>query len=568
MSTEDFKSSILEYLSREKTFIERDIFAHQQMSEEEKVADGYLIQNAYVASKWGIDCYDINVSENNTRLRPGDRIILNGINSKIEARIIDNGIYNISIQCDSGLNIGEVYDLVVQEAYLLDPLHTVLESISAGSPGYSFLSQLSGETTVSAKGLFPIDPSSAQSSISTIDLDLDLDKTDFCLKISENPSIMCLQGPPGTGKTFGLAAAVNMLSQHNNQTLVIALTHQAVHNALNQIRAICPSAPIIKIGDSAKAQHLDKSIERFPTIRHYIDSLIKMTKTGKKKHTKPPQNLIVGMTFHAAIINFGLIHNKCIFPTYVFLDEASQIPLPYASVLGTFGAGSICLSGDSRQMPPIFHPELESDPLSQSILDYCTNLKNVPISVLHTTYRMNETITNYISKNFYENHGIKLNSSATAKDRQLILHCFNEISQAPISLITQKYTNSYTESNNEEADCVMEMVKSMINDGVDCKDIAIITPYRKQVCALRDVAKSTFGIGHGLLIDTVERLQGQDVDCIILSFAASDMAFINGCRDFIFNPNRLNVMISRAKKKVLIYASKGIAKELADLYPL
>jgi superfamily I DNA and/or RNA helicase len=66
------------------------------------------------------------------------------------------------------------------------------------------------------------------------------------------------------------------------------------------------------------------------------------------------------------------------------------------------------------------------------------------------------------------------------------------------------------------------------------------------------------------LIDTVERLQGQDVDCIIISFASSDEDYIKSVYDFIFNRNRLNVMISRAKTKVLIFGCNFIQKELKE----
>jgi len=57
------------------------------------------------------------------------------------------------------------------------------------------------------------------------------------------------------------------------------------------------------------------------------------------------------------------------------------------------------------------------------------------------------------------------------------------------------------------------------------------------------------------IIDTVERLQGQDVDVIILSFSISDDAYYATQRSFLLNPNRLNVMISRAKQKVVIIKS-------------
>ena len=64
------------------------------------------------------------------------------------------------------------------------------------------------------------------------------------------------------------------------------------------------------------------------------------------------------------------------------------------------------------------------------------------------------------------------------------------------------------------------------------------------------------------LVDTVERLQGQDVDMIILSFAVSDKDYFDKINDFLLNPNRLNVMISRAKTKVVILASEVIQEEL------
>lgn len=70
------------------------------------------------------------------------------------------------------------------------------------------------------------------------------------------------------------------------------------------------------------------------------------------------------------------------------------------------------------------------------------------------------------------------------------------------------------------------------------------------------------------LIDTVERLQGQDVECIIITFAASNEDYIKQTEDFLFNPNRLNVMISRAKTKVIIFASEPIIEQANNLIVL
>ena len=109
------------------------------------------------------------------------------------------------------------------------------------------------------------------------------------------------------------------------------------------------------------------------------------------------------------------------------------------------------------------------------------------------------------------------------------------------------------------------MVKALIEEGKKHEDIAVITPFRKQVRLLRSKAQEVLPIEELPLIDTVERLQGQDVDCIILTFATSDNGYIKEIHDFLFNPNRLNVMISRAKTKVIIYASEQVQKELKSL---
>jgi superfamily I DNA and/or RNA helicase len=58
---------------------------------------------------------------------------------------------------------------------------------------------------------------------------------------------------------------------------------------------------------------------------------------------------------------------------------------------------------------------------------------------------------------------------------------------------------------------------------------------------------------------------GQDVDCIIISFASSDENYIEDIHGFLFNHNRLNVMISRAKTKVVLFCSQEIQNQLKDI---
>ena len=97
--------------------------------------------------------------------------------------------------------------------------------------------------------------------------------------------------------------------------------------------------------------------------------------------------------------------------------------------------------------------------------------------------------------------------------------------------------------------------------GLTSNDIAVVTPYRKQVSLIRSTTRNLVEEKEMPLIDTVERLQGQDVDCVIISFARTSASNI----DFIFNPNRLNVMISRAKRKVFFITSNDVGEKLRKL---
>jgi superfamily I DNA and/or RNA helicase len=274
------------------------------------------------------------------------------------------------------------------------------------------------------------------------------------------------------------------------------------------------------------------------------------------------------MTIWGAISSLGLRTHSHFRPYLALVDEASLMPLTYASILGKCSS-SVCFFGDSRQMPPIFRPELEENTLSTSILDYCAaNVEGVPISILPVTHRMNSEITAFVSKAFYEPHGIVLHSAEKISGNRFNSPYFEHKgkNESIVFWDAEASSPNCLEENEGEADAVIEIVKALLQEGKQANSIAVITPFRKQVRLLRSKVHEEIKTKNLPLIDTVERLQGQDVDCIILSFASSDKNYIDTIRGFLFNPNRLNVMISRAKTKVVIIASETVQKELRMNY--
>jgi DNA replication ATP-dependent helicase Dna2 len=109
------------------------------------------------------------------------------------------------------------------------------------------------------------------------------------------------------------------------------------------------------------------------------------------------------------------------------------------------------------------------------------------------------------------------------------------------------------EEANAVADCVEDLVRQ---HGVPPKEIAVIAPFRAQVRLLRSAIQHK-GLGDldDLVVDTVERIQGQEREVVVVSLTAGDPAESRGRGAFHLSLHRLNVALSRARTKAVLVAS-------------
>lgn len=551
MTFEAYKASLLDYLERQKAYIEQDIKDNARLSDDEKEEQGLLIRNAHILSHQGIE-YEIFAAYNNTKLRAGDRVLLRmeGQNGFISAEVIENNLDRIAVSCSKTLEENATYRIEVVELMLVDTLISLIEKIEDGTPGSAFLEMLAGIEQPLKKGLSVLKLGSTRLSQT-----LNTQQREACIAVFNRPSIYCIQGPPGTGKTDVLANIALAFIKEQKQVLVLSKTHQSVNNALNKIAKMDVQAHIYKIGNILKAQEL---VDTIKNIESYSDYLSNATKNAKKNTSLISD--VIGMTLQGAYVNMGL-RKSGVLPMVVLVDEAGQIPLVEAAAIGALKCGSIIFIGDDRQMPPIYHEKLQNDPLSTSIFSSLTKCFPDFKTVLTVTYRMNREITECVSRQFYEPYGVTLTASEFSADRRLVLEThsmddrINDILGSEKSLIQLNVTtDAYCEDINiEEAKFIAELVKAATGAGLAVADIAVITPYRRQVNTIRAFCSQI--MLDIPIIDTVERLQGQDVDLIIASMCVSSQLFFNANKAFILNSNRLNVMFSRAKKKVVVVAS-------------
>ncbi len=563
MTMENFRDTLLKYLFAEKKLGEEDTEKLKNMSREEKEENNLLLVNATINShEDGV--YELNVPDNYSKLRAGDKvdIINENSSSKCDATIIDVFLDTITLSCNKELDINATFSIEQKAPELLQALISCLEGIYSGVPGAAFLRLLSGEEKFETVDFLKVAIDDVPN-FDNIKNKLNHEQLSAVSSMLEYPPVHVLQGPPGTGKTAVLAATAIATARMNREVVIIANTHQAVNNALQKIRSFDKKATLIKVGATLKSEELDETILKFEKFNEYYEYSYENRRKKRTGH-------IIGMTIWGAITHLGLRHHAHFRPYISLVDEASLMPLSLAAVLGKT-APSVCLFGDSRQMPPIFRPELEDNENSISILDYCSQkVEGVPVKVLHTTYRMNELITNVVSRAFYEPYGTVLKSAdeiATNSFHSEYLKNRN-LSGSLIFMDTSLSSSGCEEENEGEASAIVEIVSALMAEGGSPTSVAVITPFRRQVRLLRSIAHDIIKDKEIPLIDTVERLQGQDVDCIIISFAASDENYIEELRGFLFNPNRLNVMISRAKTKVIIFCSLEIQNQLKEILNL
>ncbi|MCH2155849.1 MAG: DNA2/NAM7 family helicase [Opitutales bacterium] len=354
-----------------------------------------------------------------------------------------------------------------------------------------------------------------------------------------------IQGPPGTGKTRVLAEIVAQRLARGEKIFVTAFTHRAIHQALKTIKQALPDEDrIVKIGTYIPDAELPVS-----QYESFAESPL----------TEMTGGYVIGATVFATRSR----RLKGIDFDVLIIDEASQMTLPYA-VLGMLTSDSYVIIGDPQQLPPVVQSRKASESHELSIFN-ALNRRN-DLSLLDTTYRMNAAIAEWSSGQFYRG---ELSSSPLAAARKLELPCGREPAWLK-NAFDPEHSLVWLEHDEagcrklclEEVDVVNQLVTCAVKHGLSPSDLAVVTPFRKQARAMRQRVRQTFptdtAAGNQIVIDTVERMQGQERAVIIISCAASDHDFIRYIADFLFLPARLNVSVTRARCKVILICSSHL----------
>jgi len=286
---------------------------------------------------------------------------------------------------------------------------------------------------------------------------------------------------------------------------------------------------------------------------------------------------------------------------YCIIDEASQITLP-VSIGPLKCANTFVLVGDHYQLPPLMRSSEARNSNLSSLFKHLSEAHPEAVSYLKFQYRMNKDIMKISNQLIYN---FKLRCG-TEEARHFLLelpepekldeihHFSTQVSNDikcpgdkgcwlkhvlnPKNSVIFLNTDSLncTENNNTnlifnetEAEIALHIIKSLKMCGISNSSIGVISPYRAQIKYLNTYIKNEIKSLKGIEIHTVDKFQGKDKECIIVSLVRSNS---NGNIGMLLKDwRRINVTFTRAKRKLIVIGSMNtlannfLFKEFFDL---
>ena len=412
-----------------------------------------------------------------------------------------------------------------------------------------------------------------------------------------------VHGPPGTGKTTTLVEAIYETLHRETQVLVCAQSNMAVDWISEKL--VDHGVPVLRIGNPSRVNDkmlsftYERKFESHPdypelwSIRKTIRQIKENRKRGDNVHQKiarlRDRATEIEMAINAQLFdearvvactlvgsaNKLLVRHK--FST-LFIDEAAQALEP-ACWIATRRASRVILAGDHQQLPPTIKCyEAMKQGLGKTLMERIVENQPDAVTLLKVQYRMNDSIMKFSSDWFY--HG-EVESDGSVKHRsvldyehpiewidgnemlQQVNQELKEEEKLDIDFAEQFIGENHGRINKAEAELVLSTLNNYINKIgqerflAERLDVGIISPYKVQTQNLRQQIRKRAEFRpfrQVISVNTVDGFQGQERDIIMISLVRSND---NGQIGFLSDLRRMNVAMTRARMKLIIFGDKS-----------
>ena len=285
----------------------------------------------------------------------------------------------------------------------------------------------------------------------------------------------------------------------------------------------------------------------------------------------------------------------------LFIDEAAQALEP-ACWIAIRRASRVILAGDHQQLPPTIKCyEAMKQGLGKTLMERIVENQPDAVTLLKVQYRMNDDIMKFSSDWFYQG---EVESDESVKHRSVLdlEHSIQWIDGKELTHPSPSLQGggeiSANEQTNEQGNCSLpigragsgssefdfteqfigenhgrinkaeaELVLSTLKNYIDKigkerflaerLDVGIISPYKVQTQYLRQQIRKREEFRpfrQVISVNTVDGFQGQERDIILISLVRSND---NGQIGFLSDLRRMNVAMTRARMKLIIFGDKA-----------
>ncbi|MFN2459493.1 MAG: TM0106 family RecB-like putative nuclease [Candidatus Velthaea sp.] len=347
-------------------------------------------------------------------------------------------------------------------------------------------------------------------------------------------SYLFVQGPPGSGKTYIGARLIAELVRAGRKIGVMANSHKAIHNLLDAVCDVAQERGIAYTGVK-KSSNGDAETE-------YDRGNFR---SDDKTLVHDDADIVAGTAWAFATEKMAQRLD------YLFIDEAGQVALP-AAVGAMTAARNVIFLGDPLQLAQVSHTRHPGD-IGVSVLEHLLHGELRPVRpdrgiFLTDSYRMHPAVCDFVSDVMYDGR-LK---AAPGRERQDVAS--RGLSGTGLRFLPVKHQFNRQRSI-EEAQVIADQIDGLMTgtvttvDGVRrdlvSGDVIVVTPYNAQVACIR---RELDARGHThIAVGTVDKFQGREAYVVFFSTAASSADEASRGVSFIFDRQRFNVAISRAR---------------------
>ena len=438
-----------------------------------------------------------------------------------------------------------------------------------------------------------------------------------------------LQGPPGTGKTDFIARTIialsrafleggfdkaarggNDLDRRRLRILICANSNEAVDNAIRKTKAKRPQ----NIKDRIGVHKLIKVRQSKAYSTSYPDP-----EALEDDDSEDRRVFVLGATALDCIRNVSdkvREDRSKLFYDLIIIDEASQVSVSQALMILEQGIEDmhVLIVGDQQQLPTIVHGDYQpKDPrfnLFSSVFDLYLDQaeKNDCKLTLLENYRMNEAISHYSASRIYGSNFCTPKEEEKIRCQTLSLRdgwkrlppedafVLDPTHNLVLVVLKGKNPAALAQKELELAVRYAELLQEWCVPGIRGADgkwtpervrrfwrgdvrrnidgrLGIVSPTNGQNTAIRTALRDRMNggeipprlTGDEFFIGTVDMLQGQERDAVIISYGVSDATRASQLKDFIYDRRRLNVALTRGRKKVILILTEALTERPIEL---